>query len=259
MQEITKLLILWLKNETIKTGANGLIVNLKCDLESLVTAYLAKEAFQKSCYGLIFSNPEEIEQEKIALKIAEQLKIPYKKIDLDPVISDLLLQFEGNKFSNSSSLFLKSIYSRLRMISCYYFAKKFNYLVAGTLCKINILMGNFTKYGDNAGDIFPLGDMYYHQVKSTAIDLDIPDDIIELASAGKIMAAQTKDAEFGLTLNDMDNIIQCLEQKEASQSDPRLVKIIREKNRKTLHKRKMPKIFKIEVQNFDMSNERFNL
>ncbi|MBI5417628.1 NAD(+) synthase [Candidatus Poribacteria bacterium] len=262
MQEVTKAITSWLKNETGKNGARGLLLEINPNLESVVIARLAKDTFSANCLGLILPCLDNPEYEKLTVKIAEALQLSYKIINLNSVLNEFLLQLEGNashfppppNFAAAAN-----IRYRLRMTSLYYFADKLNYLVCGTLNKINVTTGSFTKYSSAAVDLLPLGDMYKHQIISMAKDIGISDEIINLTASSNIWIEQTEDAELGLTHNDMDNIIQCLEQKDMCDCEPRLLKIMREKNHNSIDKRKMPKIFKLEVPNLDMSSERFNL
>jgi len=65
------------------------------------------------------------------------------------------------------------------MMALYYFANKLNYLVCGTGNKSELMAGYFTKHGDGATDILPLGDLLKTQVSKLAKELNIPQRIID--------------------------------------------------------------------------------
>ena len=55
--------------------------------------------------------------------------------------------------------------------------ESFNYLVAGTRNRSEILLGRFTKYGDRGVDILPLGGLFKTEVKELAREVGFTEDI----------------------------------------------------------------------------------
>ena len=54
------------------------------------------------------------------------------------------------------------------MCILYYYANLLNRLVLGTTNKTEITIGYFTKYGDGASNLSPIGNIYKTQVKEFA-------------------------------------------------------------------------------------------
>ena len=68
---------------------------------------------------------------------------------------------------------------RTRMSMLYYHAEALHYAVIGTPNKHEQEQGFFVKYGDGAGDVMPIGNLYKTQVYQLAEYLGVPKEIIE--------------------------------------------------------------------------------
>jgi NAD+ synthase len=73
------------------------------------------------------------------------------------------------------------------------------------------MLGYFTKFGDGAADLLPLGDLYKTQLFGLAKFLEIPESIIQKKSSARLWAEQFTEDELGLPFVQMDKILQCLE------------------------------------------------
>ncbi len=67
---------------------------------------------------------------------------------------------------------------RTRMSMLYYHAEALHYAVVGTPNKHEQEQGFFVKYGDGAGDVMPIGNLYKTQVYQLAEYLGVPKAII---------------------------------------------------------------------------------
>ena len=70
---------------------------------------------------------------------------------------------------------------RLQMAAAYFIADSLNYLVAGSLDRTDLTVGSFTRYGDAAADLLPLGNILKSDVLALANDLEVPRSIIDRA------------------------------------------------------------------------------
>ncbi len=101
---------------------------------------------------------------------------------------------------------------RLRMTVLYYYAERFNLLVAGTANKTELATGFFVKYGDAAADIAPLAHLYKTQVRALARYLDIPEPIIARPPSPDLLPGLTDELAIGLDYTTLDRVLWRLEQ-----------------------------------------------
>jgi NAD+ synthase len=207
-------------------------------IDSSVTAVLCSKAVKT--LGLLMpchSNTEDLKYAKI---VAEKFGIETKIVDLTPVHDELMkILPDGDKIAQGN------LKSRLRMITLYYFANNYNFLVAGTSNKSEIKIGYFTKYGDGGVDIEPIGDILKSHLRELARELRIPEEIIKKPPSPGLWEGHTTEGELGVSYDEIDAIIEEIETNNLEKTNPELVKKVREMIQKSGHKRKMPEICKI--------------
>jgi NAD+ synthase len=85
---------------------------------------------------------------------------------------------------------------RTRMSMLYYHAEKLHYAVVGTPNKHEQEQGFFVKYGDGAGDVMPIGNLYKTQVYQLAEYLGVPKEIISRTPTTDTYSAEQTQEEF---------------------------------------------------------------
>lgn len=85
---------------------------------------------------------------------------------------------------------------RTRMSMLYYHAEALHYCVVGTPNKHEQEQGFFVKYGDGAGDVMPIGNLYKTQVYQLAEFLGVPRGIIERTPTTDTYSAEQTQEEF---------------------------------------------------------------
>ena len=85
---------------------------------------------------------------------------------------------------------------RTRMSMLYYHAEKLHYAVIGTPNKHEQEQGFFVKYGDGAGDVMPIGNLYKTQVYQVAEYLGVPKAIIDRTPTTDTYSAEQTQEEF---------------------------------------------------------------
>ena len=85
---------------------------------------------------------------------------------------------------------------RTRMSMLYYHAEALHYAVIGTPNKHEQEQGFFVKYGDGAGDVMPIGNLYKTQVYQLAEYLGVPKGIIERTPTTDTYSAEQHTEEF---------------------------------------------------------------
>ena len=93
------------------------------------------------------------------------------------------------------------------MVTLYYYANRYGYLVAGTGNRTELTVGYFTKYGDGGVDLLPIGNLVKCQVYELAGYLGVPQRIIEKTPSAGLWPGQCDEAEMGLTYRELDEFI----------------------------------------------------
>jgi len=109
--------------------------------------------------------------------------------------------------------------------------------------------GYFTKYGDGAADLLPLGRIYKTHVKQLAAHLGVPQKIIDKAPSAGLWRGQTDELELGLPYAKLDMIYAGLDLKlnhnaiaEAVGVKSEDIRRFIERERRTVHKLKVPEM-----------------
>lgn len=178
------------------------------------------------------------------ITIAQRLGINYKEIAIDSILNEYLLMTQLEK----DELAIGNLKARIRMSIVYYYANAYNYLVSGTGNKSEILIGYFTKYGDGACDIEPIGDLYKKEVYDLSKLLDVPQEILDKPPRAGLWNNQTDEEEIGMSYDLIDQILYLYTEKDnenteiaekldisADEVDMIITKVIRSK-----HKSKVP-------------------
>ncbi len=244
LRELTGKLVDWLKAMVKEAGARGLVFGMSGGLDSSVVAVLCKRALPNSILGVLmpcYSNPSDIED---ARRVAEGFQIETKLIDLSSFLSELYFKLEEKPYSGKEvSKPAANLIPRLRMITLYYFANKFNYLVVGTGNRSEIMMGYFTKYGDGGVDLLPLGGLTKSEVRQLANVLEIPTEIINKPPSAGLWEGQTDEDEMGITYSELDRIIRGIDKGETPEIPLEKIKKVEEAIEVSEHKRNLPRIF----------------
>ena len=224
----------WLKEQLSLSGTQGFVLGLSGGLDSAVCAALIRKATE-NCLGLILPIESDATDLDDAANLADLLHIKTQYIDLTAVYNNLMKMLPGG-----DRVALGNIKARLRMVVLYYHANLHNYLVCGTGNKTEISLGYFTKYGDGACDILPIGDLYKGEVRELARELNIPENIIKKIPSAGLWSGQTDEKEIGFSYEQMDNALRKI---EGDHVDDEATRKLSEVVTKTAHKREKPKIF----------------
>jgi len=184
----------WIRERVLEGGASGLTLELDNHLGSWVVAALAKKSLGERALGLIMPCCGRATDQKHVDFLTRKLGIRTKCIILDSVFGpllDTLLEIH----CTSDRAALTNLKPRLKMVILYYFAESFNYLVAGSRNKSEILLGRFTKYGDGAVDILPLAGLFKTEVKEVAREMGFTEDIMEEISRWEMDEGREEDGQ----------------------------------------------------------------
>ena len=200
-------IVKWLSSRVSSAGAKGVVLGMSGGIDSSVAAALAKEAFPQTALGLLMPCHSPAEDERLALAVAEKFSIATKKVDLGPVCDMLLKGIGRETAGEKGKLACANLKPRLRMAVLYYHASASNYLVLGAGNKSEIELGYFTKHGDNAVDLMPLGGLLKGQVRSLAEELGVPGQVIDRPPSAGLWQGQTDEDEMGVSYAVIDNYL----------------------------------------------------
>ncbi|MFP3216487.1 MAG: NAD+ synthase [Vulcanisaeta sp.] len=253
---VTRRIIDFVRSYIRDSGARGAVIGLSGGVDSSVTAHILVRALGKdNVIGLILpyrtTPPEDIEDAKF---VAESLGIKYYYID----IGDIRNAFARSipVFDESDRVAAGNLLPRIRMTILYYFANRFNMIVAGTGDKSELLIGYYTKYGDGGVDILPIGDLYKTQVRYLGKYLGLPDRIAFKPSSPRLWEGQTAEGELGIKYEDIDVILHALvdyrmtpeQAAEATGKPIELVQAVWRRVLSTEHKRKPPIVPRLSMR-----------
>ena len=206
--KIIRVISQFINSEVSTRKSKGVVIGLSGGVDSSVAARLAVNALgAKKVFGLILPDSSVTPQNDItdAEKLAKKLGIKYKIIEVGKTKDQFLRNFPRNKLARANFLV------RLRMSILYYYAAVMNRLVLGTGDKSELRLGYFTKYGDAAVDLMPIGDLYKTEVRELAEFLQIPLTIATKKSSARLWRGQTTEGEIGLAYEKIDSILKQLD------------------------------------------------
>jgi len=233
-----KKIISWIRGQLESAGAEGIVMGLSGGIDSAVVAALAKEAVGKDrVLALVLPCHSQMQDLIDAELVAKQLGLKIQTLDLSHIYDSLI-----GILPEAGNLAKVNLKPRLRMLVLYYFANKLNYLVCGTGNKSELKVGYFTKHGDGATDILPIGDLLKKDVKKLAKQLGIHARIINKPPTAGLWPGQTDEGEMGITYLELDDILERIENKKKQVSSKEKVNKVRGMFSKSEHKRQGPKI-----------------
>jgi len=193
------------------------------------------------------TNPRDVAD---ARDVSNRLGIRFRVIDIMPVVEGIHQNLSD--FSVRALLPAANIKPRVRMTILYYYANLLNRLVVGGGNRSELRAGYFTKHGDSAVDLMPLGGLYKTHVKQLAAHFNLPKRIIEKVPSAGLWRGQTDERELGLTYEKLDMIYVGLDlglepDSIANAAGVKIEDVNRfiERERRMAHKLSMPEIPKL--------------
>jgi NAD+ synthase len=189
-----------------EAAADGAVIGLSGGIDSSTTAAIAVEALGPDrVHGLVM--PSEVntdENMSDAERVAEMLEIEYDVIDINPIADAVL---EAYPPATDDRMATGNVRVRLRGVLNYFVANHENRIVLGTGNRSEALTGYFTKYGDQAVDCNPIGNLYKQQVRQLAAALDLPHELVMKTPSAEMWLGQTDEEEMGLDYDTLDAIL----------------------------------------------------
>ena len=194
-------------------GAEGAVLGLSGGIDSTLTAHLAVEALgEEGLHGLVM--PSEVNRQENmsdAERVADDLDISYDVIGIEPIVESFREAFpadlDGEPDSEALTTAVGNVRVRTRGVLNYFVANYENRIVLGTGNRSEALAGYYTKYGDQAVDCNPIGNLYKMQVRQLARYVGVPDDLVEKTPTAGMWVGQTDEDEMGLGYDTLDAVL----------------------------------------------------
>ena len=189
-----------------QAGANGVVIGISGGIDSAVVAFLSVRALGKGrVLGIMLpSHTTPDDNENDANQVVKMLGIEHVRNPISGMIDAFGKELPEFK---EGGLPKANLQARIRMCILYYYANLKNYLVSGTTDASENFLGYFTKYGDGAADIEPIIKVTKSDLKLMAMELGVPESIIQKKSSPNLMMKHDAEEEIGVTYAALDKLL----------------------------------------------------
>ncbi|PSQ44590.1 NAD(+) synthetase [Halobacteriales archaeon SW_7_68_16] len=240
-------IVSFVDEQVAAAGADGAVIGLSGGIDSSLVAHLAVEALGPGrVRGLVMpgtvSDPDNTSDGEA---IAEKLGIEYDVVPIESVVDALVT---GLPEVADDRVAVGNARARVRGVFNYLVANHEDRLVLGTGNRSEALAGYYTKYGDQAVDCNPIGDLYKTQVRQLARAVGLPERIVAKPPTAGLWEGQTDEDELGVSYETLDTVLALHVDGSLSAAatvrelgvDPEVVDRVRDLYVANEHKRRMP-------------------
>jgi NAD+ synthase len=238
----------WMRRQLVASGARGFVLGLDGGVNAAVVLRLAQLAAPNATLGAILPCHSDPLDEEDAVLAASHFSAATVRIDLSDAYDALVAALQpgllavpkqgragGPHGEPDGRGALAAIKPRLRMATLYYLAGSLNYLVAGTSNRSELAIGAFTKHGDGAADLLPIGRLATGAVRTMAGELGVPATMVARSGAG-VRIGRTGEDDRGFTYDELERYLD----QGADTVPPALAMKIERLIRASDHKRQLP-------------------
>ncbi len=201
--EVEEKIVSFLRDLKEKTGRKA-VIGVSGGVDSATVLALSVKAFgAKDVRAVIMPSqttpPEDVED-------AKELIQKFGVTDWKIININKILKSYEETLGKMNKVVRGNTMARIRMTILYALAHE-DGLVIGTGDKSELLLGYFTKYGDGAVDVLPIGDLYKTWVRKLALHLGIPEKIALKPSSPRLWSGQLAEEELGIKYEVADVIL----------------------------------------------------
>ncbi|MGF6906744.1 NAD+ synthase [Fusobacterium sp. PH5-44] len=249
MEILEKILVEFVRTETLKSGFSKLVFGLSGGIDSALSAFIGAKALGKeNVLGIMMPYKTSSKESVLhARLVIDALGIQSKLIEITPMVDAYFaLESEVNPLRKGNKM------ARERMSILFDYSAKEKSLVLGTSNKTEMLLGYSTQFGDGASAINPLGDLYKTQIWQLSEYMGIPKKLIDKKPSADLWEGQTDEKELGFSYEMADKILfRLIDERKTKEEiikegfESIIVESVIKKVKMTQYKRKLPIIAKI--------------
>lgn len=242
VQDYCKKMGEWIKQHIENAKANGVVLGMSSGVDcSTVAALCSKNNINVHLVLMPYGdNMQKTKNYRDAMELITKFKFEYHIFDIKPAVDSLEINNDSNTDETILNLAKANIRPRIRMTYLYEYAQINNLLVIGTGNLSERTVGYFTKWGDGASDLNPMGMLTKKEVYILANYLGVPNSIINKKPSADLWEGQTDEEELGISYSQIDEYIL-----NGTCGNKKIDEIIKLKHEKTIHKLKPIPIFNI--------------
>lgn len=209
----------FIKKSLKQSNHSKLVLALSGGLDSSTVLTLATQALKpqdifvlKLPYNKSF--PQALIHTNQVIKFNKILKRNVFEVNIGPSVEriwkSILIKCSTSQTGQSklaNQIRFGNIMARTRMIYTFDMARARKTLVLGAANKSEIILGYYTRFGDEAADILPLAHLYKTQVYALATHLQLPESILNASPTAGLWNEQTDKEELGFNYETADQIL----------------------------------------------------
>ena len=197
-------IIIWIRDWFERNGPGcKAVVGISGGKDSTVVAALCVKALGKErIIGVLMPDGEQADIED-SYKVVNFLGIRNITVDISPTVKALKQTVQLELMENLSAQSIMNIPPRVRMTTLYAVSQTVNGRVANTCNLSENYVGYATRFGDEAGDFSPLGNLTVREVKQVGHELGLPEELIEKTPSDGLCGKSDED-NLGFTYKDLD-------------------------------------------------------
>ncbi|HQN59508.1 MAG TPA: NAD+ synthase [Bacteroidales bacterium] len=191
---IHQALVTGLRDFFVKGGIKRAIIGLSGGIDSAVVTALAAEALgPENTLALLMPSVYSSEHSvSDSVKMADKIGMPYHIVSIEDARQTVEKTLQPFFAGKEPGVTLENIQARLRAVILMAFANEFGYMLLNTSNKSEAAVGYGTLYGDMAGGLSVIGDLYKSEVYQLAREINSHAEIIPPAIISKPPSAELK-------------------------------------------------------------------
>lgn len=210
-KKITDFIISWLNRYIENLPIRGFIVGVSGGIDSAVVAHLCARTQKEVLLLNLPIHQSQSESDRAQMLINDLEKkfsnVKGSRMDLTSVFEELSETMPNNV--KEHQLAMANSRARIRMTVLYAIGQPNQLLVTGTGNKIEDMgIGFFTKFGDGACDLNPIGDLLKSEVNQIAKHLGVIEEIIQARPTDGLWGDNRVDEDqIGATYDELEQVM----------------------------------------------------